>query len=394
MGSLDLKASIPSIFGSVQLAPFHSLQGTYCRTGVHPPDTQIFNAAGFTETGAQVQASATAMYRTSSPGNPAMSVAPALVTIPISGSSGSSSVSLHFGSGSPAWTVSTLPSSEATSWLTVSPTSGGGSTTVTLTAKPGPLGKGVYTATLVIEATDASPQFIDVPVTMLVGNTSQIKIGGVANAATNGQAFAPGMLLSVYGAQLAPAGTAQLAGTLPLPLNLMGVTATVNGLTAPLYYLSPGQLNIQVPYETSAGTAILGVNNNGQVTSFPFQVTAAAPGIFTASTGALVPYASGAGGATLLAFVTGAGDLNPIIPTGQTPIAQLPLADLPQTLLPLTVTVGSQPATVKFAGATYGLVGVVQINFVVPANLPAGPQNVVVTVGGVASPPATITVTQ
>jgi uncharacterized protein (TIGR03437 family) len=37
---------------------------------------------------------------------------------------------------------------------------------------------------------------------------------------------------------------------------------------------------------------------------------------------------------------------------------------------------------------------VTQINFVVPSNAPLGPQQVVVTVGGVASPPAMFTVTQ
>jgi uncharacterized protein (TIGR03437 family) len=56
--------------------------------------------------------------------------------------------------------------------------------------------------------------------------------------------------------------------------------------------------------------------------------------------------------------------------------------------------VGGVQATVNFAGVTYGLVGVTQINFVVPDGLPAGPQSVVVTVGGVAAPPATVTVTK
>ena len=193
---------------------------------------------------------------------------------------------------------------------------------------------------LVIQAVNATPQFINVPITLLVGDTSQMKIGGVSNAASFKPAFAPGMEMSVYGVQLAPAGTAQSAGSLPLPLNLAGVSATVNGLTAPLYYLSPGQLNVQVPYETSAGTAILGVNNNGQVASFPFQVAAAAPGIFTDANGALVPYGSGSAGAVLLIYITGAGDLTPSIPTGYTPASQTPLADLPQTLLPVVVTVG------------------------------------------------------
>jgi len=396
MGALDLSASIPAIFGTVQLAPFHSLQGIYCRSDAQPGESQIFELAGITELNQDVQASATATYQGRSASTPMMSVSPASVTVtlPSSTSVDSSTIAVNFSGGTPAWTSSLLPSGPTTSWLTVSPLSGTGSTTLTISVSPGGLAKGVYTAMLVIQAANATPQFINVPITMLVGDTSQIQIAGVSNAASFKTEFAPGMLMSVYGTQLAPPDTAQSAASVPLPLTLNGVTATVNGLTAPLYYLSPGQLNVQVPYETSAGTAILGVNNNGQVAWFPFQVSAAAPGIFTDSSGALVPYSSGSAGSTLLMFITGAGDLNPGIPTGQAPSAQTPVAELPQTLLPVTVTVGGKSATVKFAGVTYGLVGVTQINFVVPSNLAVGPQNIVVTVGGVAAPPATVTITQ
>ena len=397
LGTLDLSASIPTIFGTVQLAPFHSLQGIYCRSDAQPRESQVFELAGVTELNQDVQASATATYQGPSTGTATMSVSPASVTLtlPNSTSFDSSTIAVNFSGGAPDWTFSILPSGPTTGWLTAAALqTNTGAAQLLIQASPGGLAKGVYTAMLMIQAVNATPQFISVPITMLVGDTSQIQIAGVGNAASFRTAFAPGMLMSVYGAQLAPQGTAQSAPSLPLPLNLNGVTATVNGLTAPLYYVSPGQLNVQVPYETSAGTAILGVNNNGQVASFSFQVSAAAPGIFTDSTGALVPYSSGSAGSTLLMFITGAGDLNPGIPTGQTPSAQTPLAELPQTLLPVTVTVGGKPAPVKFAGVTYGLVGVTQINFVVPSNLATGPQNVVVTVGGVAAPPVTVTITQ
>jgi uncharacterized protein (TIGR03437 family) len=391
IGALDLTSSISKIFGTIQMAPFNSLQGIYCRSDVEPPETQIFEIAGVTDLGQSVQSSATATYQGKPASSSSMSVTPAAVSF---SASGSTTLALNFSSGAPAWTISTLPSSQTTSWLTLSSLSGTGSSNLTMNAAPGALGKGVYTAMLVIQAVNATPQFINVPITLLVGDTSQITIAGVSNAASFKPAFAPGMVMSVYGTQLAPAGSAQSAASLPLPLNLAGVSATVNGLTAPLSYLSPGQLNVQVPYETSAGTAILGVNNNGQVASFPFQVAAAAPGIFTDASGVLVPYGSGSAGATLLIYITGAGDLTPSIPTGYTPASQTPLADLPQTLLPVVVTVGGVQATVNFAGVTDGLVGVVQINFVVPDGLPAGPQSLVVTVGGVAAPPATVTVTQ
>ena len=235
---------------------------------------------------------------------------------------------------------------------------------------------------------------MNVPVTLLVGDTSKMQIGGVTNAASSQLAFAPGMLMAVYGVGLAPDGTAQLASILPLPLNLAGVSATVNGQPAPLSYVSPGQLNIQVPFETSVGPAVLGVNNNGQVASFPFQVAFAAPGVFTAGDGALAPTSSGKSGDILLAFVTGAGVVTPSLKTGESPSAQTAVADLPKALSLVQVTVGGVPAKVQFAGVASGLVGMIQVNFVIPDGVTAGPQPVVVSVGGIPAPPATVTITE
>jgi uncharacterized protein (TIGR03437 family) len=62
-------------------------------------------------------------------------------------------------------------------------------------------------------------------------------------------------------------------------------------------------------------------------------------------------------------------------------------------LLPVTVTVAGQKASIAFYGIPAGLVGVTQINYVVPANTPLGVQPVVVTVGNVASQAANLTVT-
>jgi uncharacterized protein (TIGR03437 family) len=57
------------------------------------------------------------------------------------------------------------------------------------------------------------------------------------------------------------------------------------------------------------------------------------------------------------------------------------------------VTVGGVSAPIQFSGVAPGLVGVVQINFQVPSGAPLGAQQVVVTVGNVASPPVTLNVT-
>ncbi|HTX37163.1 MAG TPA: protease pro-enzyme activation domain-containing protein, partial [Bryobacteraceae bacterium] len=210
-----------------------------------------------------------------------------------------------------------------------------------------------------------------------------LSIGGVANAASYQKVFAPGMLLYVAGAELSP--VAQIASAVPF-LGLMGdVTASINGLVAPLYYVSPTQLDIQIPYEVPAGSATLTVTSLGQAATFKFTVGAAAPGIFAAGDGTLVPSASGPRGGALAMFITGQGAVSPAVATGAAPAATTPLSQLPAPVLPVQVTVGGQPATLLFVGIPPGLVGVTQINFEIPQNAPTGPQPVVVTVGTVAS---------
>jgi uncharacterized protein (TIGR03437 family) len=305
----------------------------------------------------------------------------------------SATVNLSFNGGAPQWTASVSPVNLTTGWLTVTPASGTGPAQLNLTASSAGLAPGVYNATLFIQAVNATPQYTSVPVMLVVGGSSSISIAGVSNAASGAVSFAPGMLMGVYGTNMAP--QIQQAGSLPLPLSMQGTRATVNGVSAPFLYVSSQFLIVQVPYETGAGTAFLGVNNNGQVASFPFQVAASAPGIFMTLDGAgnLVPFASGSPGQILSAYITGEGDVTPALITGATP-AVADVTKLPKPGLPVTVTVGGLPAKINFIGIPDGLVGVTQINFTVPTTAPPGPQKVVVTIGGVASPPVTLTVTQ
>jgi uncharacterized protein (TIGR03437 family) len=196
----------------------------------------------------------------------------------------------------------------------------------------------------------------------------------------------------VFGSQLSP--VTQSASSVPLPLSTSGVAVLVNGIAAPLYYVSPSQLNVQIPYETTANSpAVVSVNNNGQVTTQTLQVAAAAPGIFTSSTGALVPTASAALGQEVAFYITGAGAVSPAIPDGAAPATSTALADLPKPVQATTVTIGGADATIGFIGIPEGLVGVTQINVQIPNGIAAGAQPVVVTVDGVASAAATITIT-
>lgn len=79
----------------------------------------------------------------------------------------------------------------------------------------------------------------------------QIAPGAVLNAASYAQPITPGAIVSVFGTNLA-ATTASATAT-PLPTSLAGTSVTVNGVKAPLFYVSPGQINLQIPWETPFG---------------------------------------------------------------------------------------------------------------------------------------------
>jgi uncharacterized protein (TIGR03437 family) len=218
-------------------------------------------------------------------------------------------------------------------------------------------------------------------------------ISGSTNAGSFKQVYAPGMILSIFGSQLAPSTT--VTNTVPFPYAMGGVAATVNGEAAPLWYVSSTQWNIQIPYETAPGSATLEIDNNGQVTQESINLAAAAPGIFTDSnsniSNGLPPVA--AGQETVL-YLTGAGAVSPSVATGAAPLSGTALSDLPSPAQKTSITVGGLPVTVplEFNAITPGLVGVVQVNFTVPAGVPPGRQPVIVTVGDVSSATAFLTV--
>jgi len=250
-----------------------------------------------------------------------------------------------------------------------------------------PVGSGTVTATY----NNAPNASVTVSVTSGSGTAARPAIAGVANGASFKPSFAPGAVLSVFGSELSPVTASALS--VPLPISASGVAALVNGIAAPLYFISPTQLNLQVPYEAAPGSAVLSINNNGQGTTQVFQVAAAAPGIFTNSSGALVPTASAALGQEIAFYITGAGTVSPAIADGAAPAGSTALADLPKPLQSTAVTIGGIAAAIDFIGIPPGLVGVTQINVQVPDGIAAGVQPVVVTVDGVASAAATITIT-
>jgi uncharacterized protein (TIGR03437 family) len=393
VGGNNLSARIQSLFGTTRLAPRGTLHATVCFDSSTVPGSKAYTLSGTAlETGVSVTATANVTLAAARAPGGAMSAAQKSVTI--KEANGSANIDVTFDGGASAWTATVVPGSPGPSWLSVSPTSGTGAAQLKLKASTEGLSKGVYLATVAIQPSAGTPQVINVPVALEVGSSPEISIAGATNGASYKTVFAPGMQMSVFGTNLAP--TTAEPSRVPLALTASGVWVTVNGVTAPLYFVSSGQLNVQIPYETSAGAAVLGVNNNGKVASFLFEVAPAAPGIFATIDDAkqLVPFSSGKPGDVLLAYVTGDGDLNPGTSTGASPASGTALSRLPKPRLPVTLTVGGIKADIAFVGVPPGLVGVTQINFTVPADASPGVQPVVVNVGGVDSPPVFLEVKQ
>src|SRR6185369_4664856 len=67
----------------------------------------------------------------------------------------------------------------------------------------------------------------------------------------SGAGLAPGTIVSIYGSALA-AGTV-VSNALPLPSTLEGTSVLVGGVEAPLFFVSPGQINAQIPFQLVPG---------------------------------------------------------------------------------------------------------------------------------------------
>ena len=405
-----LSADPQQLFGTYHIAGFGTLRAVVCPANVTPSLQAIYGVGGTDLLGNPVNASATASFAGPAHNAGTFAVSPATVTLSTWNERKPSTFSLALtstGSGS-QWTASVFPSNAATTWLTVTPTSGSGSARINIAANAMGLGRGVYYANILLQATNAFPQYLEVPVVFIIGDTGMAEITAAENSATflPGPG-APGMMMSIFGSNLSsffdmPFGPPYLLGD-------QGVSATVNGVGAPLFYVSPEEVDIQIPYEIGTGPALLAISNshvlvghppgsaqNGFVATYWIQVVPASPGIFTDGQGNLLDGfgdpASVKPGDVLTFDITGDGDQAPPgIATGQSPSFGTPLTAVPTGALPLSVTVGGVPATVTFHGITPFMVAETEVTITVPP-VAVGPQQVVVTVGGVQSPPATVTI--
>ncbi len=229
----------------------------------------------------------------------------------------------------------------------------------------------------------------------VVTQPAAIQPGGVQNGATFlPTAVAPGSVLTVKGTNLGNAIAS--APSYPLPMSLGGTSVKVNGNAVPLYSASPGQVNAQVPYELSPGSASVSVSAcGGPSGSATFQVQAAAPYILLGGNGAPLIQNPDYGlnsadkpahaGETVTVYMIGLGALDNPVPTG----AAAPLNPLSRAKAPSTAKIGGQGAQILFLGLTPTYVGLAQANVVVPA-LSAGRYDLSISVGGVTSNTASI----
>ncbi|MGO9008928.1 MAG: protease pro-enzyme activation domain-containing protein [Bryobacteraceae bacterium] len=233
------------------------------------------------------------------------------------------------------------------------------------------------------------------------GSQPLLAVGGFSNAASGQVAFAPGMLISVYGSGMG--NFMQSATVTPLPEYMAGFEAFINygpGLQyqafPPLLYVSPNQVNLQIPYEVSGAAELVVGNPFTNTNPLTFTVSSAAPGIFsyhdTSTNSSPIGSGSAKAGQEVAIYVTGVGHVTIDPNDGATPL----LNSNPPPLLPVSITVGGVAVAQSFAyiGIPNWSVGVTQINFNIPSGVGTGPQPLVVTVGGVPSLPANITIAQ
>ena len=368
-GSINISTRIPAIFGTTRLAAYGSLQGTLCWGGATPPATNEVFVTLVDESGNSFNQDLIVAFDAAAPTPTKLTAAPPTLAIQQT----AATLSVDPGDKAQTWTASVFPANRTTAWLTLSRYSGSGPAQVTVQASGTGFRPGVYRASIVLQSAGAVPQYITVPVMYTFGASGGSAIAAAGNAFSFKTVASPGMVMTVYGTQLS--NSVQQATSLPLPYALDGVSATINGIAAPLFFTSAGQLNIQVPFDAGAGPAVLGINNHGQIAGYQFQITPTAPAIVADVAGNITPAVSVNPGGIGVLYLTGAGDLNGTRPR-----------------LPLSVTAGGIQAFIQFAGATPNTAGLIQINFVVPASVAPGVQPVVVTVNGVSSPAANITV--
>ncbi|HYA16248.1 MAG TPA: IPT/TIG domain-containing protein, partial [Bryobacteraceae bacterium] len=268
--------------------------------------------------------------------------------------------------------------------------------------------KGLYSATwtprnaasqVTVKTTATSPSGL-APATAQISGAVTPNAAPVINPQATVHAFnpqvggplAPGTIIAVYGANLA-SQVAQPA-SIPLATTLNGTSVIIGGIPAPLFYVSPGQINVQVPFELDPSKQYqVVVSANGAIaTPQTIQMTPAVPGLAAFGDGTLIAQHQDGSlvsqtspaqpGEYLVMYLLGMGLTSNQVPSGNASPSPPHLATPDVTP---TLTLGGQPVNILFSGLTPGLVGLYQIDIQVPQNTAGGNQVLVVSQDGVSS---------
>jgi uncharacterized protein (TIGR03437 family) len=209
---------------------------------------------------------------------------------------------------------------------------------------------------------------------------------GTYNAASfyPGLSLAPGAIATIFGFinQFGTAATA--ASVVPLPTQIQNVEVLVGGTAAPLFYLGDHQINFQVPSgTTTTGNVEVTVErtDTGQILGDSFiPMNTVAPALFTVNgsgQGQVValnqdntvngPNNPATNGSVIQFFGTGQGVVDGMPADGVPSSGLKPTSYTPQVIIGSGATNNPLPVNlIQYSGLAPGLVGVWQINAVIP----------------------------
>jgi uncharacterized protein (TIGR03437 family) len=236
-----------------------------------------------------------------------------------------------------------------------------------------------------------------------VGGTAQPQFAAPQQAIVNAASYqprqmAPGSLFSIFGSGFS--NQTASAASVPLPNTLASTQVLINGEPAPILYVSPSQINAEVPLDIPTGqpVSLAVVNQTTSSNAAAVTVSPTAPGIFTyGQNWAVVQNPDGSinseanpahSSDILVAYLTGGGAVSPAGPWttgGPAPNGSSPVTS------PYSITVGGQQTQQYYLGLTPAFVGLYQANFKVPQLAP-GSYPLYLTVAGSQSNAAMIAI--
>jgi uncharacterized protein (TIGR03437 family) len=222
-----------------------------------------------------------------------------------------------------------------------------------------------------------------------------ILTNGTVNSADYSRSFAPGALISIFGTNLAPAVTQPFAFPLPGTLGGTSVELASTGQQFPLWYVSPTQINAQMPYDVATGAVQIRVRTAAGVSGTDtITVAARAPKIFTLDFSGAGPAVATNPAFKILSAATPAAPADTVVlwmnsmgvssgnPVAGQPAPGSTAGSQASTIAGVTAAVNGVNAAVTFAGLSPGSAGLYQVNVQMPFIVVSGPLNVAVTVGG------------